>query len=87
MIFGEPRSLNYVSFVTNRKIINNYFDSDLKFINFVGKEKVLNEVKKAKPKLIFANQFYLDFFKEDYEIVKEWNEPGYYHLFLMKLKK
>ncbi|MEM5809642.1 MAG: glycosyltransferase family 39 protein [Candidatus Aenigmatarchaeota archaeon] len=87
LIFGEPRSLNYVSFVTNRKIVNNYFDSDLKFINFVGKEKVLNEVKKAKPKLIFANQFYLDFFKEDYEIVKEWNEPGYYHMFLMKLKE
>jgi len=85
MIFGEPRSLNYVSFVTDRKIVGNHFDSDLKFINFVGREKILNEVKNAKPKLIFANQFYIDFLKDDYKIVKEWNEPGYYHLILMKL--
>lgn len=82
MIFGEPRSTNYVSFVTGRKIVGNHFDSDLKFINFVGIEKILNEVKFTKPKLIFANQFYIDFFKDDYNIVKEWNEPGYYDLYL-----
>ncbi|MEM5854942.1 MAG: hypothetical protein QW472_01305, partial [Candidatus Aenigmatarchaeota archaeon] len=87
LIFGSAIPTNYVSFVTNRKIVNNYFDSDSKFINFIGREKILNEVKNVKPKIIFADQFYLNFFKDDYEIVKEWNEPGYYHLILMKLKK
>lgn len=83
LIFGEPRSLNYVSFVTRRKIVNNYFDSDLKFINFVGKEKILNEVD-SKPKLVFITKPYFEFFAQDYEIIKEREKPGYYHLFLMK---
>jgi hypothetical protein len=86
-IFGEPRSLNYVSFITNRKIVNNFFDSDLKHINFIGKEKTLIEIKNAKPKLIFADQFYVDYFQDEYDIVKEWNIPDYYHLILMKLKE
>ncbi len=87
IIFGEPRSLDYVSFVTGRKTFGNHFDTDLKFINFAGRETILNEVKSAKPKLIFANQFYTEFFADDYTIVKEWNLPGYYHLILLELKE
>jgi uncharacterized membrane protein len=83
LIFGEPRSLNYISFVTNRKIVNNYFDSDFKFITFVGKEKILNEVD-SKPKLVFVTEPYFCFFASNYEIVKEREKPGYYHLFLMR---
>ncbi len=85
-IFGEPRSSNYVSFATGRKIFGNYFDSDLKFINFAGRERILNEIGNSKPKLVFANQFYTEFFKDDYEVVREWDEPGYYDLILMRSK-
>jgi len=85
LIFGSAIPTNYISFVTNRKIVNNYFDSDLKFINFVGKERILKEVN-SNPKLLFVTKEYLDFFKQDYEIIKEFNKPGYYHLFIMKRK-
>jgi hypothetical protein len=89
LIFGSAIPTNYVSFVTNRKIAGNYFDSDLKHINFEGEDKVINEVRIAKPKLIIADKAYEDFyrsFEEDYEAVKEWNISGYYHLILMKSK-
>jgi hypothetical protein len=83
LLFGEPRSLNYVSFITDRKIINNYFDSDFKFINFVGKEDILNKIDN-KPELVFGTQNYIDLFKENYKIERQWNKPGYYNLFLLK---
>ncbi|MFH8119622.1 MAG: glycosyltransferase family 39 protein [Candidatus Aenigmatarchaeota archaeon] len=89
LIFGSAIPTNYLSFVANRKIVGNYFDSDLKHINFEGKEKVINEVRTAKPKLIIADKAHEDFYRffyEDYEIVKEWENPGYYHLVLMKKK-
>jgi hypothetical protein len=90
LIFGEPRTINYVSFVTNRRIVNNYFDSDLKHLSFEGLEKIIEEVKKAKPKIIVADENYYEIFyknfEEDYEKIKEWNIPGYYHLILMKRK-
>jgi 4-amino-4-deoxy-L-arabinose transferase-like glycosyltransferase len=90
LIFGEPRSTNYVSFVTNRRIINNYFDSDLKFINFYGKEKFLNEIEKIKPKLLFIDESHNSFLRpilKNYELIKEWNAPGYYHLYLFELRE
>jgi hypothetical protein len=89
LIFGEPRTINYISFVTNRKIVGNFLDSDLKHINFEGRERVINIIRTAKPKLIIADKNYEDFyhsFEEDYEEIKEWNIPGYYHLILMKAK-
>jgi hypothetical protein len=90
LIFGEPRSTNYISFLTNRKILNNYFDSDLKFINFYGREKVLNEIEKAKPKLLFVDdQHYslLGPILNNYKLIKEWNVPEYYHLYLFELNE
>jgi hypothetical protein len=90
LIFGEPRVVNYVSFVTGRKIVNNYFDSDLKFINFYGRDKVLNQIEKAKPKLLFVDdQHYslLGPILNNYKLIKEWNVPEYYHLYLFELNE
>jgi 4-amino-4-deoxy-L-arabinose transferase-like glycosyltransferase len=91
LIFGEPRTINYVSFVTNRKIALNYFDSDLKHLSFEGLEKVVEEVKKAKPKFIVADTNHYGIlykrFEDEYEKVKEWNEPEYYHLILMRRRE
>jgi len=88
LIFGEPRIINYVSFVAKRRIVNNYFDSDLKHLNFEGLEKVVEEVKKDKPKIIVADAnhygIFYKYFEDEYEKVREWNEPEYYHLILMK---
>jgi membrane-bound lytic murein transglycosylase B len=73
-----------------QKIVNNYFDSDLKFINFYGKEKVLNGIEKAKPKLLFVNEIHYSFLKpvlKNYKLIKEWNVPGYYHLYLFELSE
>jgi 4-amino-4-deoxy-L-arabinose transferase-like glycosyltransferase len=88
LIFGETRITNYVSFVAKRRIVNNYFDSDLKHLNFEGLEKAVEEVKKAKPKIIVADAnhygIFYKYFEDEYEKVKEWNEPEYYHLILMK---
>ena len=90
LIFGEPRVVNYVSFVTGRKIVNNYFDSDLKFINFYGGDKVLNEIEKAKPKLLFVDNQHYSFLGpilNNYKLIKEWNVPEYYHLYLFELNE
>jgi hypothetical protein len=88
IIFGESRIINYVSFVAKRRIVNNYFDSDLKHLNFEGLEKAVEEVKKAKPKIIVADAnhygIFYKYFEDEYEKVREWNEPEYYHLILMK---
>jgi hypothetical protein len=90
LIFGEPRVVNYVSFVTGRKILNNYFDSDLKFINFYGRDKVLNEIENAKPKLLFVDDQHYSFLVpilNNYKLIKEWNVPEYYHLYLFELNE
>jgi hypothetical protein len=90
LIFGEPRVVNYVSFVTDRKIVNNYFDSDLKFINFYGRDKVLNQIEKAKPKLLFVDDQHYSFLGpilNNYKLIKEWNVPEYYHLYLFELNE
>ena len=89
LIFGEPRVLNYVSFVTDRKILNNWFDSDLKFINFYGKEKVLEKVERKKPRYLIVNELHYSFLQpvlKDYKLIKEWNVPEYYHVYLFELK-
>ena len=89
LLFGEPRVLNYVSFVTNRKILNDWFDSDLKFINFYGREKVLETVERKKPKILIVNEFHYNFLKpvlKDYKLIKEWRVPNYYHIYLFQLK-
>jgi hypothetical protein len=87
-IFGSAIPINYVSFVTNRKIALNYFDSDLKHLSFEGLEKIVEEVKKAKTKIIVADANYYGIFyknfEDNYEKVKEWNVPEYYHIVLMK---
>ena len=89
LLLGEPRVLNYVSFVTNRKILNNWFDTDLKFINFYGREKVLETVERKKPKILIVNELHYNFLKpvlKDYKLIKEWNVPEYYHIYLFELK-
>jgi hypothetical protein len=91
LIFGEPRSINYISFVTDRKIVNNYFDSDLKYLSFEGFEKVVEEVKKGKPKIIVVDVNYYkilyNYVEGNYEIIKEWYVPSYCNLILMKSLK
>ena len=90
-IFGSAIPVNYISFIASRKIALNYFDSDLKHLSFEGLEKVVEEVKKAKPKIIVADANYYGifykYFEDEYEKVKEWNEPEYYHIVLMKRKE
>jgi 4-amino-4-deoxy-L-arabinose transferase-like glycosyltransferase len=90
LIFGSSIPTNYISFVTDRKIALNYFDSDLKHISFEGVNKVIEEIKKTRPKLIIADMNYYDIFythfENDYQKVKEWNLPNYYHLVMMKAK-
>ncbi|MDT7858488.1 MAG: glycosyltransferase family 39 protein [Candidatus Aenigmarchaeota archaeon] len=91
LIFGEPRSINYISFVTDRKIVNSYFDSDLKYLSFEGFEKVVEEVKKSKPKIMVVDANYYktlyNYFEGNYEIIKEWYVPSYCNLILMKSLK
>jgi len=91
LIFGSAIPVNYISFVTNRRIVNNYFDSDLKHLSFEGLEKVVEEVKEAKPKIIVADAnhygIFYKYFEDEYEKVREWNEPEYYHIILMKRKE
>jgi hypothetical protein len=91
LIFGSAIPVNYVSFVTKRKIVNNYFDSDLKHLSFEGLEKVVEEVKKAKPKIIVADAnhygIFYKYFENEYEKIKEWNVPRYYHLYLFELNE
>jgi hypothetical protein len=91
LIFGEPRSINYISFVTGRKIVNNYFDSDLKYLSFEGFEKVVEEVKKGKPNIMVVDANYYkilyNYFEGNYEIIKEWYVPSYCNLILMKSLK
>jgi hypothetical protein len=41
LIFGKPMTTNYVSFVTDKRIVDNYFDSDLKHLNLEGRGKVI----------------------------------------------
>jgi len=82
-IFGEPRIVNYLSFVTGVKIANNYFDADLKFINFAGREKVFNEVNKIKPKIIIDNGYIPEF--KGYSLVDKWEVPKHYSIKLYKL--
>jgi len=89
LLFGEPRVLNYVSFVTERKILNNWFDSDLKFINFYGREKVLEEVEKKRPKVLILNELHYNFLRpilKDYKLIKEWNVIEYYPIYLFEIK-
>ena len=89
-IFGSAIPVNYISFIANRRIASNYFDSDLKHLSFEGLEKVVEEVKKTKPKIIVADANYRIFYKyfeDEYEKVKEWNVPEYYHIILMKRRE
>ncbi|MEM5811129.1 MAG: glycosyltransferase family 39 protein [Candidatus Aenigmatarchaeota archaeon] len=69
-IFGDPRIINLVSFITDRKIAGNFFDSDFKFVEFYGREKFFSEVEKEKPKLILATQYYSPILFQNYETVE-----------------
>jgi hypothetical protein len=51
-IFGSPIPVNYISFVTNRKIALNYFDSDLKHLSFESLGKLLKKLKEQSKKLL-----------------------------------
>jgi hypothetical protein len=86
VIFGEPRTTNYVSFQTGVPVAHNYFDSDSKAINFNGKDRFFDAARADRPKLlIIDNNFnYIDQFGRDYIFIREWNVPGYYAISLYK---
>jgi hypothetical protein len=87
-IFGNPIIVNYVSFISDISIFNNYFDSDLKHLYFEGLEKVIEEVKIGKPKLIFVDANYYKLFdsviKNEYKKIDEFIIPGYYNFILFE---
>jgi len=76
---------NYVSFITDRKIAGNYFDSTPRFMEYFGKEKFLFQIKKLKPKIIFEPLSYSRYFSDQYEIVEKFR-LGKINLVMMKIK-
>jgi membrane-bound lytic murein transglycosylase B len=55
-----------------------------------GRDKVLNEIEKAKPKLLFVDDqhyYFLGPILNNYKLIKEWNVQEYYHLYLFELNK
>ncbi|MDL1957337.1 MAG: hypothetical protein LWW95_09905 [Candidatus Desulfofervidus auxilii] len=47
-------------------------------------EKVIQTVKKKKPKLIFSSTVLLPYFRKDYRKVREWRIGCYYLVLLLK---
>jgi hypothetical protein len=56
-IFGEPVATNYASFILERKISGNYFDSYLSHLKFEGEEKVVEKLNEEKPKVFIEMEF------------------------------
>jgi len=80
-IFGEPVMLNYVSFVTGRRISSNYLDSYLGHLIFEGEEKVIEKLEIDKPKFIIemdnylsSNPHFSEYLQKNYQLLE--NVPG-----------
>lgn len=57
-IFGEPVMTNYVSFVTERKIASDYFDSYIQRLKVEGVEKIVKILEKEKPRIFIEMEGY-----------------------------
>jgi Gpi18-like mannosyltransferase len=57
-IFGEPVMTNYISFVTGRKIVSDYFDSYIQHLRVEGIEKIADALEKDKPKIFIEMEGY-----------------------------
>ncbi|MEM5773332.1 MAG: hypothetical protein QXL86_03895, partial [Candidatus Aenigmatarchaeota archaeon] len=83
-IFGEPVVMNYVSFVTGRRVSAGFLDSYPRHLFYEGEEKVLERIKKDSPKVFIGMSdiyFFLpsikNYFSENYEPIK--NFPGFFN--------
>jgi hypothetical protein len=56
-IFGEPVATNFASFILERKISGDYFDSYLSHLKFEGEEKVVEKLNEEKPKVFIEMKF------------------------------
>jgi hypothetical protein len=90
-IFGEPAITNYVSFVANRRMSSNYYDSYIGHLRFEGEEKVIEKLKIDMPKFLFEVEgYYLktpslrDFIVKNYDLEK--NIEGIPNYSLYKIK-
>lgn len=52
-LFGDPYITNYLSFSYNSKIVNNTFDINIRTLEYLGKDYLLNVIKKEKPEVVF----------------------------------
>lgn len=86
IIFGEPRITNYISFVTDAKIANNYYDSGSKFFLFTGSEKIYDNVNKENLTSVFINHRQMGILNFDgvYDVVDTWEVPTYYSISMYK---
>jgi 4-amino-4-deoxy-L-arabinose transferase-like glycosyltransferase len=87
-IFGEPVLTNYVSFVTDRRMGSNYYDSYLRHLIFEGEEKVIQSLNRDKPKFIIeagdyylSNVYFRDFILNNYEFVKDFEGTPRYSIY------
>ena len=90
-IFGEPVATGYVSFVTNRRISSNYLDSYLRHLIFEGEEKVIENLKKDKPKIFIeienyylSNPSFSKFILENYVLEREFEGTPNYSVYRIK---
>lgn len=85
-IFGEPILTNYVSFVTNRRISSNYYDSYVGHLMFEDEKKVIQNLEKDMPKFVIemegyylSNPYFRDFILNNYQLEKKIDGiPNYY---------
>jgi len=90
-IFGEPVLTNYVSFVADRRISSNYYDSYIRHLIFEGEEEVIENLEEDKPKFIIemegyysTNPFFRDFIVEGYGLEKTMEGIPNYSLYKVK---
>ena len=90
-VFGEPVLTNYVSFVTDRHMASNYYDSYIRYLVFEGEEKVIEKLRGDMPKFIIemkgyylVNPFFRDFVIENYELEKNIEGVPNYSLYKVK---
>ena len=83
-IFGEPYITNYISFVKGNKVMNNFFDTTVRFIRYLGRGKIENLINEKKPEIVF-DQWDLNLSK-NYERIKFFKVEEGYELVVWKLK-
>jgi len=90
-IFGEPVMTNYVSFVADRKISGNYFDSYIRHLEYEGIDNVINKLERDKPHIIIDDGYlysigkFQDFINENYVLSKKFiTSHAEYRIYIRK---